>query len=241
MKIAIMGVGAIGGYVGTGSRWPARTSHSSRAEQISRRCAPGASVLINADGTEESVPRVKATDDYAAAGPQDVVILAMKAHQVEAVAAKCRSCSARHRRRSDAKRHSLLVLSRSRRRTGRNARRTASTRTGGSTTKIPCERVIGCVVYPAAELVSPGVIRHVEGNRFPVGEPDGTDERARHASWPQCLVNAECRRPCSSDIRSEIWLKLWGNYDLQPDQRAVARDIGRKSASIRRAGPLRPR
>jgi 2-dehydropantoate 2-reductase len=80
---------------------------------------------------------------------------------------------------------------------------------------IPCERVIGCVVYPAAELVSPGVVKHVEGNRFPVGEPDGaTSERVTRLS--ECFVRGGLQAPVLSDIRAEIWLKLWGNLTFNP-------------------------
>jgi 2-dehydropantoate 2-reductase len=80
---------------------------------------------------------------------------------------------------------------------------------------IPCERVIGCVVYPAAELVAPGVIKHVEGNRFPVGEPDGSpSERVTRVS--QCFVNGGLQAPVLEDIRAEIWLKLWGNLTFNP-------------------------
>ena len=80
---------------------------------------------------------------------------------------------------------------------------------------IPCERVIGCVVYPAAELVSPGVIKHVEGNRFPVGEPDGTtSERVTRVS--ESFVGAGLQAPVLADIRAEIWLKLWGNLTFNP-------------------------
>jgi 2-dehydropantoate 2-reductase len=80
---------------------------------------------------------------------------------------------------------------------------------------IPCERVIGCVVYPAAELVSPGVIKHVEGNRFPVGEPDGTpSERVTRVS--ECFGRGGLQAPVLGDIRAEIWLKLWGNLTFNP-------------------------
>jgi 2-dehydropantoate 2-reductase len=80
---------------------------------------------------------------------------------------------------------------------------------------IPCERVIGCVVYPAAELVSPGVVKHVEGNRFPLGEPDGTtSERVTRLS--ECFVRGGLQAPVLSDIRAEIWLKLWGNLTFNP-------------------------
>jgi 2-dehydropantoate 2-reductase len=70
-------------------------------------------------------------------------------------------------------------------------------------------------VYPAAELVSPGVVKHVEGNRFPVGEPDGTtSERVTRLS--ECFVRGGLQAPVLSDIRAEIWLKLWGNLTFNP-------------------------
>jgi 2-dehydropantoate 2-reductase len=80
---------------------------------------------------------------------------------------------------------------------------------------IPAQRVIGCVVYPATELIAPGVVRHVEGNRFPVGEPDGTTS-ARVTLVADCFVRAGLQAPVLSDIRSEIWLKLWGNMTFNP-------------------------
>jgi 2-dehydropantoate 2-reductase len=80
---------------------------------------------------------------------------------------------------------------------------------------IPGERVIGCVVYPAAELVSPGVIKHVEGNRFPVGEPDGTSS-VRVGRVAQCFIGGGLQAPVLGDIRAEIWLKLWGNLTFNP-------------------------
>jgi 2-dehydropantoate 2-reductase len=80
---------------------------------------------------------------------------------------------------------------------------------------IPCERVIGCVVYPAAELLSPGVIKHVEGNRFPVGEPDGTTS-ARVSRVSECFIRGGLQAPVVGDIRAEIWLKLWGNLTFNP-------------------------
>jgi 2-dehydropantoate 2-reductase len=98
---------------------------------------------------------------------------------------------------------------------------------------IPCERVIGCVVYPAAELVSPGVIKHVEGNRFPVGEPDGTNS-ARVMRLSECFVRGGLQAPVLNDIRAEIWLKLWGNLTFNPISalsRATLADICRHPPS----------
>jgi 2-dehydropantoate 2-reductase len=81
--------------------------------------------------------------------------------------------------------------------------------------RIPAERVIGCVVYPAAELTAPGVVHHIEGDRFPVGELDGsTSERVTRVS--ECLKGAGFKSPVLPDIRAEIWLKLWGNLTFNP-------------------------
>jgi 2-dehydropantoate 2-reductase len=80
---------------------------------------------------------------------------------------------------------------------------------------IPPEHVIGCVVYPASELVAPGVVRHIEGDRFPLGELDGsTTERITRIS--DCFARAGFKAPVLADIRSEIWLKLWGNLTFNP-------------------------
>jgi 2-dehydropantoate 2-reductase len=80
---------------------------------------------------------------------------------------------------------------------------------------IPSERVIGAVVYPAAELVAPGVVRVVEGDRFTLGEPGGSkSDRVRAVS--EALTRSGLKAPVSSDIRAEIWLKLWGNLAFNP-------------------------
>jgi 2-dehydropantoate 2-reductase len=81
--------------------------------------------------------------------------------------------------------------------------------------RIPASRVLGCVVYPASELVAPGVVRHIEGDRFPVGELDGSaSERAQRVS--DCFTAAGFKAPVLDDIRAEIWLKLWGNLSFNP-------------------------
>ncbi|HEY8706623.1 MAG TPA: 2-dehydropantoate 2-reductase, partial [Burkholderiaceae bacterium] len=80
---------------------------------------------------------------------------------------------------------------------------------------IPARQIIGCVVYPASELTAPGVVKHIEGDRFPVGELDGsTSERVMRVS--QCFTNAGFKAPVLADIRAEIWLKLWGNLTFNP-------------------------
>jgi 2-dehydropantoate 2-reductase len=77
------------------------------------------------------------------------------------------------------------------------------------------ERAIGCVVHPAAEIEAPGVIRHVEGDRLPLGEPSG-EKTERTAALAKILVDAGFRAPIRPQIRNEIWVKLWGNLSLNP-------------------------
>jgi 2-dehydropantoate 2-reductase len=77
------------------------------------------------------------------------------------------------------------------------------------------ERVIGSVVYPAAELLQPGVVRVIEGNRFTLGEPDGS-RSPRIETLSRALMAAGFKAPVSKDIRGEIWVKLWGNLSFNP-------------------------
>ncbi len=215
MKIAIIGVGAIGGYVG------ARLAHAgedvtfiARGASLDALRTRGIRVVMG-DGSEIAVPRINATNDYAAAGPQDVVVLAMKAHQVEDVAPQVGRLLGpdtvvvpmqngipywyfhRHPGEFD------------------NTRVKSVDPSGVIWRDIPCERVIGCVVYPAAELIAPGVIKHVEGNRFPLGEPDGTAS-ARVTRVAESFVRGGLQAPILDNIRAEIWLKLWGNLTFNP-------------------------
>ena len=215
MKIAIVGVGAIGGFVGIRLALAGEdVTFIARGATLEALQTRGIR-LIAADGGEQAVQRVNATNDYAAAGPQDIVILAMKAHQVDAVALDVPKLFGPD---------TVVVPMQN----GipywyfyRYPGELAGTQvrsvdpTGSIGRHIPGERVIGCVVYPAAEVVSPAVIRHVEGNRFPVGEPDGTSS-ARVARVAECFIRAGLQSPVLADIRSEIWLKLWGNLTFNP-------------------------
>jgi 2-dehydropantoate 2-reductase len=215
LKIAIIGVGAIGGYLGTRLALAGEdVTFIARGANLAALRSRGIR-LVNADGSEQTINQVKATDDYGAAGPQDLVILTMKAHQVEAVALEVPKLFG-----SD----TVVVPMQNgipywyfHRHPGALAgTQVHSVDPSGLIGKhIPCERVIGCVVYPAAELVSPGVIKHVEGNRFPVGEPDGTST-ARVKRVSECFIRGGLQSPVLSDIRAEIWLKLWGNLTFNP-------------------------
>jgi 2-dehydropantoate 2-reductase len=215
MKIAIVGVGAIGGYVGH------RLAHAgeevtfvARGKNLEALQTRGIRLMLS-DGTVETVPRIRATADYAAAGTQDLVILAMKAHQVEAVATDVPKLFGPETMVVPMQNgipywyfHGIEGP------LAGTCVKSADPQ-GLISRHIPAERVIGCVVYPATELVQPGVIRHIEGNRFPVGELDGSEsERVRQVS--QCFIRGQLQSPILKDIRAEIWLKLWGNMTFNP-------------------------
>jgi 2-dehydropantoate 2-reductase len=215
VKVAIVGAGAIGAFVGLRLALAGNeVTFIARGANLEALRARGVR-LIACDGSEEVAPDVKATADYAEAGPQDLVILAIKAHQVEAVAAEVPKMFGPD---------TIVVPMQN----GipywyffRHAGELAGTRvqsvdpSGMISRNIPEQRVIGCVVYPAAELIAPGVVKHIEGDRFPVGEPDGsTSERVTRVS--QCFVAGGLKAPVLADIRAEIWLKLWGNLTFNP-------------------------
>jgi 2-dehydropantoate 2-reductase len=215
LKIAVVGVGAVGGLVGTrlalGGDEVTFIARGANLEALQTRGIR----LIGPNGDEENLPTVRATSDYASVGQQDVVILGMKAHQVQAVAPQVPMLFGSH---------TVVVPMQN----GipywyfyRHAGDFAGTRivsvdpNGLIESHIPCERVVGCVVYPAAELIAPGIIKHVEGNRFPLGEPDGSTSE-RISALASRFTKAGMQAPILSDIRAEIWLKLWGNLTFNP-------------------------
>jgi 2-dehydropantoate 2-reductase len=171
--------------------------------------------LIMQDGSEHVARNVKATNDYTEPGPQDIIILGMKAHQVIDVVE-----DVQHLMGPD----TIVVPMQNGipywyfyKHGGELAGKVVHSVDphGRIATLIPAQRVIGCVVYPASELVAPGVIQHVEGDRFPVGEPDGSNsERVQRVS--ECFTRAGFKAPVLDDIRAEIWLKLWGNLTFNP-------------------------
>src|SRR5258706_8067760 len=215
MKIAIIGAGAIGGLVGARLALAGEeVTFIARGANLQAIRGNGITLIEN-DGRRRVAKNVRATDDYAKAGPQDVVILAMKAHQVEAVADNVPQLFGPH---------TVVVTMQN----GipywyfhRHGGELAGTHlrsvdpTGRVAAGVPAERVIGCVVYPAADLLAPGVIQHAEGDRFPLGELDGSSsERVQRVS--ACFERAGFKAPVLADIRAEIWLKLWGNLSFNP-------------------------
>ncbi len=214
MKICVAGAGAIGGYLavrlaGIGEE----VSVVIRGANLQAVRTHGMT-LVEADGSRK-VARLAASDRMADLGVQDVVILGLKAHQVAPVVPDLMTLIGPH----------TLVV------TAQNGipwwyfhkhggpyegRRIEAVDPGGViSASLPVERTLGCIVYPAAELDAPGVVRVIEGNRFPLGEIDGADTE-RVLALAQRFRDAGFKTPILSDIRSEIWLKLWGNLSFNP-------------------------
>jgi 2-dehydropantoate 2-reductase len=174
----------------------------------------GIKLVLN-DGTEQVARNVAATNDYAAAGVHDIVVLAMKAHQVEAVLPELPHLIGPN---------TVIVPMQNgipfwyfHKHGGALAGSVVRTvdPNGALLAQIPADKVLGCVVYPASELTAPGVVHHIEGDRFPIGELDGSaSERATRVS--ECFARGGFKAPVLDNVRAEMWLKLWGNLTFNP-------------------------
>jgi 2-dehydropantoate 2-reductase len=248
MKIAIFGAGAIGGYLavklhqaGADVRVIARGPHlaAMRANGLTLK-SEGRIVTVN----------LPCTDKADEAGPQDYVFVTLKANGLAPAAPEIAKLMGPD---------TALV-------TGINGvpywyfygvdgpwhdRVIESVDPGGKLWQLlPPRQAIGCIVYPAAEVVQPGVIEHTYGNRFTLGEPDGS-KSARVEALSQMLVKAGLKAPVRTNIRDEIWMKLWGNLAFnplsaltastlerlafQPDLRAVAHAMMTEAAAVAEA------
>jgi 2-dehydropantoate 2-reductase len=216
MKFAIVGAGAIGGYLG------ARLALSGHAVSFIARGANlaalrrGGMKLIGEDGSEQMAVDVRAFEDMAQAGPQDMVLLTVKAHQVAALAPQLVTLCGPPQTAIVTMQNGIPWWYFHKLGGEYAGRAVRSVDPDGSiAAHIDAERVIASVVYPAAELEAPGIVRVIEGNRFSLGELDGTTT-PRIEALSQALNAAGFKAPISSDIRSELWLKLWGNLSFNP-------------------------
>jgi 2-dehydropantoate 2-reductase len=215
LKIAIIGAGAIGGYVGVKLALAGEdVTFIVRGANLEAIRSQGMKLVMH-DGTEHVAANVRATNDYAAAGPQDVVILAMKAHQVEAVATELPKVFGPQTAVVTMQNGIPFWYFHKHGGPLEGTQVRSVDPTGLLTEMIPPKRVIGCVVYPASELIAPGVVKHIEGDRFPLGELDGSSSE-RVVRISECFAKAGFKAPVLDDIRSEIWLKLWGNLTFNP-------------------------
>ncbi|MET8471714.1 2-dehydropantoate 2-reductase [Streptomyces sp. NPDC004856] len=213
MKIAVLGAGAIGAYVGAALHRGGADVHL-----VARRDHLRA---IQADGVRVLSPRgdftahPHATDDPHEIGPVDYVFLGLKAHSYPSCGSLVAPLIGEH---------TALVA-------GQNGipwwyfhqlkgpyegRRIEAVDPGGATSKVlPPERAIGCVVYPATVIESPGVIRHIEGTRFSIGEPDGSVSQ-RCTDLSEAMVAGGLKCPVEQNLRDDIWIKLMGNAAFNP-------------------------
>jgi ketopantoate reductase/2-keto-4-pentenoate hydratase/2-oxohepta-3-ene-1,7-dioic acid hydratase in catechol pathway len=214
LRVGVVGAGAIGGFVAAKLALAGNTvTVIDLGPHLAAIKANGIK-LEGHDGKIE-IAKVRAVDKAADAGKQDVVVLAVKAHYLENIAAEID-----HMLDAD-----TMVL------TVQNGlpwwyfqklggkydgRKLDSLDPTGTLGKmIDPKRIIGCVVYPAAAVTAPGVIHHVEGDRFPLGELDGK-ETERVKRLHDVFVMAGLKSRVLKDIRSEIWLKAWGNLSFNP-------------------------
>ena len=215
MKICVVGAGAIGGMLGVKLALSGHEVSLILRGANLRAVQENGLMLIEESGNELLAKPITATSNIAEVGAQDVVILGLKAHQVAAVAPELPTLMHSATRVVTMQNgipwwyfHKLPGEY-----TGMPVRSVDPD--GLIARSIPIDSVIGSVVYPASEVIRPGVIKVIEGNRFTLGEIDGSDTPSIRAI-SDAFKAAGFKAPVSGDIRSEIWLKLWGNLSFNP-------------------------
>ncbi|MDE1930086.1 MAG: 2-dehydropantoate 2-reductase [Alphaproteobacteria bacterium] len=214
MRICVVGAGAIGGLIAAKL---ALAGNNVTVVDIGVHLAAikANGIKLEWENGKTEIAKVKAVDKIADAGRQELVILAVKAHHLEEAVRDIDPML-------DADTVILTVQNGLpwwyfQRLGGKYDGRKLDSLdpTGVLTKKIDPNRLVGCVVYPAAAVTAPGVVHHVEGDRFPVGELDGKDtERVKRLH--DVLTKAGLKSRVLKDIRAEIWLKAWGNLSFNP-------------------------
>ena len=216
MKICVIGGGgAIGGYLAVMlARAGNEVTVVARGATLAAIQERGLALIMD-DQPEPLIAQVKAVEKITDVKNPDLVILAVKAHQVEPIVDDLANIMGPK---------TILIPMQNgspwwyfQKLAGPFQDHSVETVDAGGKAKkaINPENIIGCVVYPATFTQAPGVIRHVEGNRFPIGELNGqVTERIQAVS--EVMVAAGFKSPVLEDIRSEIWLKLWGNMTFNP-------------------------
>lgn len=215
MRITVVGAGAIGGLLGTRLALAGeQVTFIARGRNLEAINAQGFRLRLE-DGSELHARDVRAVQDPAVAGPQDAVLLAVKAHQLAELLPGLRALFDER----------TMVVSMIngvpwwyfQRHGGEHEGRVLASVDPGGTVAAAIEpaRVVGSVVYPAAELLAPGLVQLVEGHRFTLGEPDG-QRSERVAALAEAFIRAGFKAPVSRDIRGEIWVKLLGNCSFNP-------------------------
>jgi 2-dehydropantoate 2-reductase len=215
VRVGIVGAGAIGGLLATRLAVAGEeVSVFARGETLAAIRRDGLTV-IEPDGSVVRAPGVPAADDLAELGPQDVVVLSLKAHQIAAVADRL----------EDLYDDTTIVVPVQngvpwwffQKLPGAFEGRPLQSLDPDGTIErhVPPDRIIGGIAYPAAERVGPAVIRLVEGDRFPVGELDGARSE-RVGALAATLTGAGFTSRVLTDIRAHLWVKAWGNLAFNP-------------------------
>jgi 2-dehydropantoate 2-reductase len=218
MKLCVFGAGAIGGLMA--AKLAAQREKGGDAEVTVIARGPHLAAMqskgltLRSEGQEITVP-VRAVASAEQAGPQDYVVVTLKAHSLPGAAQQMQPLLGPETAIVSAVNgipwwyfHQLPAPW--------QGRIVESVDPGGVVSRLlPPERAIGCIVYPAAEVPEPGVIEHTYGDRFTLGEPDGS-RSARVNALSEALIAAGFKAPVRPKIRDELWVKLWGNMAFNP-------------------------
>jgi 2-dehydropantoate 2-reductase len=215
MRVLVFGTGAIGGLVAAGLiDAGAEVALLDRGHRFEALRSSGLRVM-GPDGRLRTWSSMQVVTRPREFGAVDLVVLGVKAHQIRSALEPLEAALAEGA--------SLLTLQNGipwwyfQGDAGPYAGRVlrSADADGALADRIGAQRIVGCVAYPAAEIVEPGVIRHVEGTRFPIGELDGR-RSARCRAISELFEHAGFKSPVLDDVRSEIWLKSWGNLAFNP-------------------------
>jgi len=214
MRICVFGAGAIGGYLAAklAAREENAVSLVARGPHLEAIRNNG---LVLVEGERRTVTRPRASSDARELGPQDYVVVTLKAHQIPAAVPAIEALLGPETAIVWAVNGVPWWYFYGLEGPWRD-RRLESVDPGGVIwDRLDPKRAIGCVVYPAAEVHEPGVVTLVEGDRFSLGEPDGSRSE-RVERFAKALVAAGLKAPVRPKIRDEIWVKLWGNLAFNP-------------------------
>jgi len=214
MKICIYGAGAIGGYMGVMlADSEVEVSLIARGDHLAAIQKDGLTVLFK-DGSQRR-KKMAATDNPADLGPQDFVIIALKAHQAWEVADQMKPLLGPETAVVTAQNGMPWWYFYGFEGQYANLRIESVDPDDRQWNAIGPERAIGCTVYPAAEIIEPGIIRHTYGDRFGIGEPSRQETR-RVRNLGDMMEAGGLKPRIYPDIRNDIWLKLWGNLCFNP-------------------------
>ncbi len=227
MRFAVLGAGAIGAYVGAAlARGGSDVTLIARGAHLRAMQEDGVRVL-SPRGDFHAHPQ--ATDEIEAVADADAVFVGLKAYSLPEVAPRLGAALGPGTAVIPAQNGIPWWYFQSH--SGPLAGTVLeSVDPGGVTARsIDPERVVGCVVYCSTELVAPGVVRHVEGTRFAIGEPDGTvSDRCRRIS--EAFVAGGLKCPVEERLRDQIWLKLIGNAAFNPVTALTGATLGELGA-----------